>query len=116
MLGVVLWSDTIDNKAVIWCEDHGELAYFNGEGGTAFEGVALDAGDLVQFEMEQANELRLARNMRRLEQGAYVGLPESLAEAKAPKPTPKKSAAALCAENILPFTVRRSEARELVPA
>ncbi|MBR9842791.1 MAG: hypothetical protein GYB25_06490 [Rhodobacteraceae bacterium] len=115
MLGVVLWSDTTDNKAVIWCEDHGELAYFNGEGGTAFEGVALDAGDLVQFEMEQASELRLARNMRRLEQGAYVGLPESLAEAAAPKKTPEKSAAEILSADILPFTGRRN-ARELVPA
>lgn len=114
MLGVVLWSDTTDNKAVIWCEDHGELAYFNGEGGTAFEGVALDAGDLVQFEMEQASELRLARNMRRLEHGAYTGLSESLVEATAPQKAPK-SAAELCSADILPFTARRN-ARELVPA
>ena len=30
MLGVVLWSDSSENNAVIWCEDHGDLAYFDG--------------------------------------------------------------------------------------
>ena len=29
MLGVVLWSDVSDRKAVIWCEDQGDLAYVN---------------------------------------------------------------------------------------
>lgn len=29
MYGVILWSDEITQKAVIWCEDHGRLAYFN---------------------------------------------------------------------------------------
>ena len=36
MFGVVLWADPVDRKAVIWCEDHGDLAYFKGslhEGG-----------------------------------------------------------------------------------
>lgn len=28
MLGVVLWADIDDRKAVIWCEDHGNLAYY----------------------------------------------------------------------------------------
>ena len=29
MYGVVLWIDKNAQKAVIWCEDHGNLAYFN---------------------------------------------------------------------------------------
>ena len=115
MLGVVLWSDTADNKAVIWCEDHGELAYFNGEGGSALDGAALDAGDLVQFEMEQESELRLARNMRRLETGAYAGLGESLVEAAEPQKPRKKTVSAIYSADILPFTGRRTT-RELLPA
>ena len=29
MYGVILWSDQTAQRAVIWCEDHGKLAYFN---------------------------------------------------------------------------------------
>ena len=29
MYGVILWSDQKAQRAVIWCEDHGKLAYFN---------------------------------------------------------------------------------------
>ena len=78
MLGVVLWSDNNENKAVIWCEDHGDLAYFDGTGGLIYEGLPLDAGDLVSFEMEYARDLRLARNMRRIEHGSYEGIGERL--------------------------------------
>ncbi len=27
MYGVILWSDQEAQRAVIWCEDHGKLAY-----------------------------------------------------------------------------------------
>ncbi len=120
MLGVVIWSDSTDNKAVIWCEDHGELAYFDGEGYSAFEGAAIDAGDLVQFEMKQEKPQRLARNMRRLQHGAYVGLSESLVEAARPeKPQPQApKPGGFSAATILPFARRRGDrqAAELVPA
>ena len=120
MLGVVIWSDNTENKAVIWCEDHGELAYFDGEGASAFEGAEIDAGDLVTFEMKQEKPQRLARNMRRLQHGAYAGLSESLIAAAQPdKPdaqVPKTGG--FSAASILPFARRRGgrRAAELVPA
>ena len=49
MLGVVLWSDAGDNKAVIWCEDHGDLAYFNGGVDDPASLMDFDAGDLVHL-------------------------------------------------------------------
>ncbi|MEQ9693528.1 hypothetical protein [Shimia sp. SDUM112013] len=86
MLGVVLWSNNQDNKAVIWCEDQGDLAYFNGGDEVPLEMLDLDAGDLVQFELQQERHLRYAKNPRRIEQGAYAGLPDDLhAAASAPK-------------------------------
>lgn len=30
MLGIIIWSDPEAHKAVIWCEDHGDLAFANG--------------------------------------------------------------------------------------
>ena len=27
MMGVIIWSDAVARKAVVWCDDHGELAF-----------------------------------------------------------------------------------------
>lgn len=78
MFGVVLWSDNLDNKAVIWCEDHGDLAFFNGGTEIPFELPDLDPGDLVQFDLKQDRNLRYARNPRRVAQGQYEPLAEVL--------------------------------------
>ncbi len=80
MLGVVLWSNTNDNKAVIWCEDHGDLAYFNGTPEDHDALLGFDAGDLVQFDLREEQRQRYARNPRRVGQGAYSGIQESLSD------------------------------------
>ncbi|SNR42748.1 hypothetical protein [Puniceibacterium sediminis] len=78
MFGVVLWTDTAEKKAVIWCEDHGNLAFYSGEDHSAVEGVSLDAGDLIQFDMNEESNLRLARNPQLVGQSQYVGIAQSL--------------------------------------
>jgi len=77
MFGVVLWSDTQENKAVIWCEDQGDLAFYRqpGEG----EGISLDAGDLVQFEMTVDRHFRFVHNPRLVAEGYHTGLADELA-------------------------------------
>ncbi len=60
MYGVVLWSDRQKNCAVIWCEDHRQLAFFRKEEHEALDTMAFDAGDLVEFDIRQEDELRLA--------------------------------------------------------
>lgn len=83
MFGVVLWSDTKGNKAVIWCEDHGDLAYFSGSTDLA-EGcdgdlfTTLDAGDLVHFDLREGARMRQAHNPRRVELGGHAQLAEML--------------------------------------
>ncbi|MCW9042335.1 MAG: hypothetical protein OQK05_03235 [Pseudopelagicola sp.] len=111
----------MENKAVIWCEDHGDLAYFEGPHGTVSEGAdvtgGLDTGDLVAFEMEQVDDLRLARNMRRVEQGAYEGLGERIVAASPPQGTGKDSnltpekRARFRVANVIPFASRRAARR-----
>ena len=64
MLGVVLWSDASDRKAVIWCEDQGDLAYVSEFTSAMNSGDFFDAGDLVQFDMEMHKSMRLANNPR----------------------------------------------------
>lgn len=77
MLGVVIWSNPQERKAVIWCEDHGDLAYFSGET-SVFGDIGLDAGDLVDFEMTTERDLRRAHNPRLVTEDAYQGLDEQL--------------------------------------
>ncbi len=72
MNGVVLWHDNKGDTAVIWCEDHADLAYFSAEseadalGSSALE---LAAGDLVMFDEVQVGLQRRAVNLRRLAPG-----------------------------------------------
>lgn len=67
MFGVVLWSDVQDQKAVIWCEDHGDLAYYRKpKFGRAID---LDAGDWVQFDLSLDEHLRLAHNPKLVSEG-----------------------------------------------
>lgn len=115
MFGVVLWSDNHDNKAVIWCEDHGDLAYFNGGTEMPRELPDLDPGDLVQFELSQDRNLRYARNPVRVVEGAYDGLTTSLAShggssaKQRPATQPDTSKA-----SILPFPKTRNRMEDLV--
>lgn len=78
MFGVVLWSDTDDNKAVIWCEDHGNLAFYNGGNHPSLDVFDFDAGDLVQFELTEEQHMRYARNPKRVSQSLYPSLAEDL--------------------------------------
>ncbi len=62
MYGVVLWSDECDSKAVIWCEDHGNLAFYKAPEHSALDGLNLDPGDLIQFDLREHENMRVARN------------------------------------------------------
>ena len=76
MYGVVLWSDKQDRNALIWCEDHGDLAYFRQD--DALDSVTLDAGDWIQFDIETVHRQRVASNPRLVAEGLYCGLPGRL--------------------------------------
>lgn len=82
MFGVVLWADQTDRKAVIWCEDHGDLAYWHEPEISVHDGASaepdLDVGDLVQFDLSEGPQLRRARNPQRLESQQFFGLAQSL--------------------------------------
>ncbi|WP_146589898.1 hypothetical protein [Puniceibacterium confluentis] len=78
MYGVVLWTDTAEKKAVIWCEDHGNLAFYSGTDQSAVEGVSLDAGDLIQFDMNEESNLRRARNPQLVGQSHFPEIAQRL--------------------------------------
>lgn len=81
MYGVVLWADRQDHKAVIWCEDQGDLALYPDTEGSPHGGMSLDAGDLIQFDMRQERNLRFARNPRLLAQKHFPELADVLQKA-----------------------------------
>ncbi|SFS50638.1 hypothetical protein SAMN04488040_0676 [Sulfitobacter marinus] len=99
MYGVVLWSDVSDKKAVFWCEDHGDLAYFGGSQDS--QNITFDAGDLVEFDVTLKSKLRTASNPRVVREKLDVDLP-----AKLLGNGPVKRAAQPSAE-ILPFQSRQ---------
>ncbi len=76
MYGVVLWSDESEKKAVFWCEDHGDLAYFAGSDDCVAS--TLDAGDLVEFDVVWKSKLRTALNPRIVQEKLDVDLPDKL--------------------------------------
>ena len=78
MLVVVLWSDAADRKAVIWCEDQGDLAYVNAPDEVLDTDDFFDAGDLVQFDMEMAHSMRYASNTRLVIEKARLSLADAL--------------------------------------
>ena len=99
MFGVVLWSDEADRKAVFWCEDQGDLAFYE-ETADAVSGYDFfDAGDMVQFEIHVDRKLRKARNARLVVEKAYTALPQQLRSTApvTPQARPRQSA------TVLPF-------------
>lgn len=79
MHGVVLWRNEDRSRAVIWCEDHSELAFFSAppNGGGA-PPVRLETGDLVQFDLYQEAGLRMVRDPRVIGPCEYPGLAKDL--------------------------------------
>ena len=109
MLGVVLWSDSSDNKAVIWCEDHGNLAYYNGGAQPYASVFEFDAGDLIQFDLTEEQHLRLASNPRRVGEQVYPHLAEDLKTAGKKKETGIRL---FGGADVIPFMRRPRQPRE----
>lgn len=78
MYGVVLWTDQRENRAVIWCEDHGDLAFYRG---AADCDAAMAAGDLVEFDLRDTGDMRLAHMPRLVTRRSHPNLSAELKKA-----------------------------------
>jgi len=78
MLGVVLWSDRPGVRAVIWCEDHGQLAYFDRRSDPPGGARDVRAGDLVQFKVVRSGALRKAKRLSVLPGARFDDVPAAL--------------------------------------
>ncbi|QIE44758.1 hypothetical protein G5B38_04010 [Pseudohalocynthiibacter aestuariivivens] len=81
MHGVVLWSDQAQDRAVIWCEDHGDLAFYRGQGSDAGAASRIKAGDMVAFDLCEGGEMRLARAPSLVAQESHPTLSRALMQA-----------------------------------
>ncbi|MFV0386730.1 hypothetical protein [Paracoccus sp. (in: a-proteobacteria)] len=78
MIGVVVWSNKESEKAVVWCEDHGSLAYLGGSDSLTDPTIWPEPGDLLELESEMVGELRYARRVSLLTERGFPQLPEIL--------------------------------------
>lgn len=101
MFGVILWTDSADHRAVIWCEDHGNLAYYTGGEHSLHDGIELDAGDLIQFDVKEDSDMRRARNLRRVDAGHAPSIVHELRSTSGTRVTPKAG------DNIVSFPETR---------
>lgn len=85
MIGVVLWSDLEDRKAVFWCEDHGDLAYYDASMDTEDCDSLLNAGDMVEFELRLESKVRRAQHPFVIKPKVCHGLEEHLRASAAAK-------------------------------
>ncbi len=77
MIGIIVWSDTAIKRAVIWCEDQRDLAYFlSPEEGR--EPFSFQKGDLVEFDTHYEDRMRIAVDLRLVERASCSGLADAL--------------------------------------
>ena len=114
MYGVVLWSDKEDRKAVIWCEDHGDLAFYCGRGENMFDGPEdapeLDTGDFVQFKLNENRNIRIATTPKVVAESQFHDLARSL-KTSLPEVRQRIRPQVPCGSNVIAFEPRREAAR-----
>ena len=77
MIGVVVWADTAKSRAVIWCEDQRDLAYYLQQD-VVSKPVVLQKGDLVEFESHYESGLRMAAGVQVVDVNTRPGLADAL--------------------------------------
>ena len=101
MYGAVLWADRCTNRALIWCEDHGDLAFFEGEPTSMSDASEFEEGDFVAFKIRDGRGMRLAFEVKVVTSDEYPRLARDLRGAAS-----KDAAATLSAtpeRKIIPF-------------
>lgn len=78
MIGVVVWSNAAQEKAVIWCEDQASLAYLQGRQNLADPSYWPEPGDLLELASEMIGDLRHARAVSVLSEQGCPQLPHLL--------------------------------------
>jgi len=113
MYGAVLWSDPSSERALIWCEDHADLAFFAAE---CCPAPRLEAGDLVSFTLTEQKSLRVAQDVEVVATEEYPFLADGLQQAQASDPTTSQFVSdCLPHSNVVPFVMPDSRPEAAAP-
>lgn len=93
MFGIVLSSNHAERTALIWCDDHKDLAVLRLSGNWDEHLSPPEPGDMIRFDLHEGDGVRTAANARCVAPGLHPGLPDALRTAAA-TPHPAKSEAA----------------------
>ncbi|MGR3313138.1 hypothetical protein [Roseovarius indicus] len=88
MFGVVLWSGSATHRAVVWCEDHGNLAFLLGDrssSGSSQQDVALVPGDIVKMQLRTHGDMRIIEEIELLEPEVYKDISRQLMKSRRSK-------------------------------
>lgn len=81
MFGVVLWSSQKERTAVIWCDDHGDLAVMRQQS-AVFDGNGIPKpGDLLKVEVNERDGIRLVDKAILVAEDHFSGLGDALKSA-----------------------------------
>ncbi len=69
MRGVVIWHCQNTRRAVVWCDDSGELAYASDGKAWVNPMQQVAIGDYVAFDLRSSVATRSCANLRLIEQG-----------------------------------------------
>lgn len=78
MFGVIIHISADRNRAIIWCEDHGPLAYVRADKALRDDGAALEVGDCVRFSARTDGEFRVGRALQSISLPPVAALPDLL--------------------------------------
>ncbi|MEX0304333.1 MAG: hypothetical protein AB3N24_18080 [Leisingera sp.] len=107
MIGVVLWSDEPLNKAVIWCDDQGDLAFYSNKAEANTQ--VLNPGDWVEFDLTLSGNFRIAENLSVLLEQGSPDLAEKLSAAAGCCKSP--AAGAHDSGKVVPFPLQAAKKR-----
>lgn len=78
MIGVVVWSNSSREQAVIWCDDHAALAFLSGRECFTPGAGWPEPGEMLELETETIGAIRHARNVRPIDSTPCSRLPDLL--------------------------------------
>lgn len=88
MRGVIIWHCQNTRRAVVWCDDSGELAYASDDMAWANPKQPVAIGDYVAFDLRSSVSARSCANLRLIEQAHAPGLVGALNQPQRPTSRP----------------------------
>ncbi|WP_143093049.1 hypothetical protein [Celeribacter neptunius] len=78
MDGIVLWVDAESDKAMIWCSDHGDLAYVSSAEALVGTTTMPEVGTMVSIKTRIVNGIRFCYQLTPLQRNAAPELAQAL--------------------------------------